>query len=110
MSPTQKMDFKLDTALTIRLLIAVFAFTSFTNQRMIVPGFVALVAVGIVMFHLFVGASVTHKHIYIAAMTTWGSAAIAAMTYDYSVACVVMFMCLYIYELFAFRKWGFIHA
>lgn len=110
MSTDQKIDLQLDAALVIRLLLAVFGFTTFANAEMIVPGFVALAAVGVVLFHMLVGKYVVHRHIYIAAMSTWGSAVIASVTYDAGLTCVSMFLCLYIYELFVFKKWGLIRA
>lgn len=110
MSPTQKIDFHLDSALIARLLLAVFGFMTFANSEMIIPGFVALGAVGVVLFHMLVGKHVMHQHIYIAAMSTWGSAVIACITYDAGLMCASMFMCLYIYELFVFKKWGLIRA
>lgn len=110
MSPSQKIDLQLDSALVIRLLLAVFVFMTFANREMIVPGFIALAAVGVVLFHILVGQNISHKHIYIAAMSTWGSAAISCITYDAGLTCISMFVCLYIYELFVFKKWGLICA
>lgn len=110
MSADQKIDLQLDVALVTRLLLAVFGFTTFASAEMIVPGFIALAAVGVVLFHMLVGKYVVHHHIYIAAMSTWGSAIIACVTYDAGLTCVSMFLCLYIYELFVFKKWGLIHA
>lgn len=110
MSPAQKIDLQLDSALIARLLLAVFGFTTFANREMIVPGLVALAAVGVVLFHILVGEHVSHRHIYLAAMSTWGSAVIACITYDAGLTCISMFLCLYIYELFVFKKWGLIRA
>lgn len=110
MSPAQKIDLQLDSALIARLLLAVFGFTTFANREMIVPGLVALAAVGVVLFHILVGKHVFHRHTYLAAMSTWGSAVIACITYDAGLTCISMFLCLYIYELFVFKKWGLIRA
>ena len=106
----ERLDTQLDTALAARLIIATFAFLAFSQRNMVIPGYVALAAVALTMFHIFVGGKVCRKHLYIAAMTTWGSAAICVAVNNQFAAYIALFVCLYIYELFVFIRWGFTDA
>jgi hypothetical protein len=110
MSEAQKIDIQLDIALTVRLVLALMGFMVFSQQVMIVPGFFALFAVACVLFHMLVGLHVEHKHIYLAAMCTWGSAVISTASHGQGMTLISLFTCLYLYELFTLKKWGWIHA
>jgi hypothetical protein len=110
MSEAQKIDIQLDIALTLRLVLALMGFMAFSQNQMVVPGFFALGAVCFVVFHMLVDSYVEHKHMYLAAMCTWASATVATAAQGQAIWLTVLFVCLYVYEMFVLSKWGYINA
>lgn len=110
MNEGHNLDRTLDLFLVVRLTFAAFGFLIFCQKEMLIPGYLALLAVCAIVFHIIAQKHVTHNHVYYAAMCTWASAVISVLSNSQNLLLITLFCLMYLNEFVVFRKWGCIYA